>query len=181
MTQPLPDQGAHGRFTVIKIGTVDISAMCKTSSLEQNPDIHDITGYGKNAKVKQGGLLDHTLTLGGWYSKDETYGPGVVFDGHVGETVPVERQLLGTGPGLPKQSMNAVIGKYVETAPVDDVVQWTCDLAVSDDITRTDQTVELLDAGTEQAGTEQVGAERSTEQAGGRGTARRPLGTLVDA
>jgi hypothetical protein len=145
MTQPVLPDAAHGRFTIIKIGTADISECCKTSTLEQNPDIHDITGYGKSAKVKTGGLRDHTLTLGGWYWTDTTAGPGKVFSGHTGETVAVTRQLYGAGTGLPTQQMQAVIGKYVETAPVDDVVQWTCDLAVSDDITTTTQSAAELD------------------------------------
>lgn len=136
MTQP---QAAHGMDTVLLIGTDDISAWCNTSSMEVNPDVHDITGYGKRWKVKRGGLLDGTFTIGGWYDLTADTGPGDVLDGHGGELVPVTRRIAGAGAGKPEQTFDAVIGKYVETAPVDDIVTWTCDLAVSDAVVKAAQ------------------------------------------
>lgn len=131
---------AHGKDTVIKVGTVDISLWTKTSTLEQNPDIHDVSGYGLSDKMKVGGLRDNSMTAGGWYDKTATTGPGTVLDGHVGETVAMTRMLQGEGTGLPSQAFDAVIGKYVETAPCDDVVQWTCDFAISGPVAKTVQT-----------------------------------------
>lgn len=134
-------EAAHGKDTVIKVGADDISAWCNTSTMEKNPDIHDITGYGKRSKVKTGGLLDNTLTIGGWYDLTADAGPGDVLDDHVGETLTITRQLNGAGPGKPEQTFDAVVGKYTETAPVDDIITWSCDLAVSDDVVKTAQTV----------------------------------------
>jgi len=136
MTQP---QAAHGKDTVLKIGTQDISAWCNTSSMEKNPDIHDITGYGKSWKVKRGGLIDGTFTIGGWYDLTDGSGPGEVLDDHVGELAQCTRQINGTGPGKPEQTFDVIIGKYVETSPVDDIVTWTCDLAVSDEVVKAAQ------------------------------------------
>lgn len=135
-----PTEPAHGRFTVIKVGAVDISPWCKTSTMEKNPDIHDFTGYGKLYKRKCGGQIEASLTLSGWYDKSTTEGPKPVFDDHVGETVPITRQVQGAGTGKPSQAFNAVIGKYSETLPCDDIVTWSVDLAVDDTITPTVQT-----------------------------------------
>lgn len=135
---------AHGKDTVLKVGTDDISAWTKTSTLERNPDIHDTSGYGLTDKTKTGGLRDNSLTAGGWYDTTTDTGPGDVLDPIVGETVSMTRQLLGTGTGKPAQAFQAVVGKYVETAPCDDIVQWTCDFAISGPITKTTQTVAEL-------------------------------------
>lgn len=140
-----PTQPAHGKDTVIKIGAVDISDWCKTSSMEKSPDVHDFTGYGKTWKRKVGGQIEASMSLSGWYDKSLTEGPHAVLDDHVGETVAVTRQLLGTGTGKPTQTFNAVIGKYTETAPCDDIVTWACDLAIDDAVTATVQTAAELE------------------------------------
>lgn len=129
----------HGRHTIIKIGTNDISAWVKSSTLEKNPDIHDVTGYGVDDKLKVGGLRDNSLSMSGWYDTTATTGTAAVLGAHSGETVTVVRQCEGAGTGKPQETMQAVIGKYAETNPVDDVVTWSCDLAISGPVTRTAQ------------------------------------------
>lgn len=129
----------HGRHTVIKVGTANISAWVKTSSLEKNSDIHDTTGYGVDDKLKVGGLRDNSLSMSGWYDTAATTGTYPVLGAHVAETVTVVRQCEGAGTGKPEETMQAVIGKYTETSPVDDVVTWACDLAISGPVARTVQ------------------------------------------
>jgi hypothetical protein len=140
---PGPTQPAHGKDTVLKIGAVDISPWCKTSTMEKNPDIHDFTGYGKLYKRKCGGQIEASLTVSGWFDKSVTDGPKPVLDDHVGETVAVIRQVLGAGTGKPSQTFNAVIGKYTGPNPCDDIVTWACDFAVDDTVTSAAQTTEL--------------------------------------
>lgn len=129
----------HGRFTVIKIGSDDISAWVKTSNIEHNPDIHDVTGYGVADKLKIGGLRDNSFTASGWYDTTAAGGTYDIIGAHCGETVSITRQCEGTGAGKPEEVFDAVIGKYGESNPVDDVVTWSCDFAISGPVTRTVQ------------------------------------------
>lgn len=131
-------EAAHGKDLVVTVDAIDISAAVKTSTLELNPDIHDITGYGSKSKRKRGGLIDGTFTVSGWFDVEEMAGPSWL-SRRPGERVPITRQLLGTGTGLPKDTFDAIIGKYTETAPVDDIVTWSCDFAIDGDVTTADQ------------------------------------------
>lgn len=142
---PGPTTPAHGKDTVLKVGANDLSPWCKTSSMERTPDVHDFTGYGKQYKRKIGGQIEGSMSVSGWYDKSLTDGPSTILGAHVGETVTIVRQLLGTGTGKPQQSFNAVIGKYTETAPCDDIVTWACDFAMDDAPTVTTQTAAELD------------------------------------
>lgn len=137
MTQPAPE-AAHGKDTVLKVDGVNISHATKTSTLELNPDIHDISGYGVSAKRKRGGLTDGTFTASGWYDTVEMAKPTWLRT-RSGERVPVVRQLLGQGATLPQDSFQAIIGKYSETAPVDDIVSWACDFAIDGPVDFTPQ------------------------------------------
>lgn len=129
---------AHSRHTVIMLGGNDISEFCNTSSLERSATSHDVTTYGKDSKVKQGGLLDGTSSIGGWYDNGAA-GPHDVIDPMVGTVVEMIRRPEGTGSGLPQQTVDVLVQNYVETAPIDDIIQWTAALELSDDVVRTDQ------------------------------------------
>ncbi len=132
-------QPAHGKKTVIKVGTKDCSVWIKTSTIERNPDIHDYTGYGVDDKLKVGGLRDNTFSMSGWYDITAVSGPGDVLDGHTGETVTIVRNVQGVGTGLPSQTFQAVLGKYTETSPCDDIVTWAQDCAISGPVTKSTQ------------------------------------------
>ncbi len=121
----------HGRDTVITVGAKDISPWCKSSSLEVTPDIHDNSGYGTTAKTKNGGLLDNKFSCSGTYDNTALTSPGVALRPIVGTSVTVTRKLEGTGTGKPLDTFTAVVGKYVETSPVDDNVSWSCDFEIS--------------------------------------------------
>ena len=82
----------HSKDTVITLGGNDISAFCNTSSLERSATSHDVTTYGKDAKVKQGGLLDGNASIGGWYDNTAA-GPQDVIDPMVGTVVELIRQI----------------------------------------------------------------------------------------
>lgn len=129
----------HGKLTVITVATKDISAYCKTSSYEGSADVHDTTGYGKDAKTKAGGLKDGKFTCGGTYDNTASTGPGNALKPALGTTVAVVRKLEGTGTGKPQESFSAVLSKYVETSPHDDMVSWSAEFEISDVITTTTQ------------------------------------------
>ena len=129
----------HGKLTVITVATKDISPYCKTSSYEGSADVHDTTGYGKDAHVKDGGLLDGKFTCGGTYDNTALVGPRNALKPLLGTKVAVVRKPEGTGTGKPQDSFQAVLSKYVETNPVDDMVSWSAEFEISDVITTTTQ------------------------------------------
>lgn len=128
----------HGKDTYISIGANDISAYCNTSNFTQTGDSHDITGYGKSAHVKTGGLLDGTFSCGGWYD-GTTAGTHDTMRPLVGTVVELIRRPEGTGSGLPQETVNILVTSYVETNPVDDVIQWTLDAELSDTLVEANQ------------------------------------------
>ena len=127
-----------GTVEVWTIGGDDLSYCTTTSTWERNPDILDRTGYGKTSKVKRGGLGDGTFTVGGWYDSGVT-GPRAVLEPLEGTNVELVHRPEGTGSALPQRTVDVVVGKYAETAPVDGLVTWTCDFAMSDEVDFTAQ------------------------------------------
>lgn len=130
---------AKGKDMVVLINGTDISQYCNANEHHKKPDIQDTTGYGKSAHVKEGVLLDGNGSIGGVYDKSQVAGPRAILNPLVGQTVPYIRRPEGTGAGKPQDLVNVVVGEYVETAPVADMVRWTQALEYSDDINSTPQ------------------------------------------
>lgn len=128
----------HSKDTYLSLGGNDISAYCNTSSLERSATSHDVTTYGKNSKVRQGGLLDGSASVAGWYD-DTAAGPHDIIQPMVGTVVELIRRPEGTGSGKPQQTVDVLVQNYVETEPIDDIIQWTASLELSDDLVRADQ------------------------------------------
>lgn len=129
----------HGKNTVIILNGSDLSVFCDSSEHHKKPDVHDLTTYGKDAHVKQGGLLDGNGSIGGIYDSSTGTGPRAVINPLVGQNVTYTRRVEGTGAGRPQDTVNVVVGEYVETDPVADYVRWTLALDYSDTINSTPQ------------------------------------------
>ena len=127
----------HGKTTKITVATKDISPYTKTSSFEVDGDVHDTTGYGATAHTKSGGLLDGKFTCGGTYDNTASTGPRNALLPLVGTQVAVVRNPEGTGTGKPNDAFSAVLTKYVETNPVDDMVSWSAEMEISGVVTTT--------------------------------------------
>lgn len=130
---------AKSKNVVVLINGTDISQYCDTSEHHVKPDIIDKTTYGKDAHVKEGTLLDGNGSLGGIYDTSAVAGPRAILQPLCGQTVTYIRRPEGTGTGKPQDSVSVVVGEYVETAPVAEIVRWTCALEYSDSITSTVQ------------------------------------------
>jgi|SRR5215207_452982 len=128
----------HGKDYYVSVATKDLSTYVKTSSWEDNPDIHDITGSGTDDKTFRGGQIGRTFTMGGWYDTSEVTGPAYLAT-IPGQTVAMERRVAGTGVGKPKQTCQVVVGKYVESQKNDDITQWTCDFTITGAVVRATQ------------------------------------------
>lgn len=130
---------SHGKLTVITVATKDISPYTKTSSLERSAKTHDVTGYGVNDEAHAGGLLGGKFTCGGVYDNTVSVGPRNALNGLLGTVVAVVRKVEGTGTGKPQDAFSAVLEKYVESNPHDDMVTWSADFTVSGAVTATTQ------------------------------------------
>jgi hypothetical protein len=121
----------HGKTTKLLVATKDISPFTKTSSFEKSGDFHDTTGYGATDHTKAGGLGDGKFTCGGTYDNTASVGPRNALLSLVATTVSVVRNPEGIGTGKPNDAFTAVLTKYTETNPVDDMVTWAAEMEIS--------------------------------------------------
>lgn len=128
----------HGKDTYISLDGDDLSAYTNTSELDVGADEHDVTTYGKDDHVVQGGLLVGSVSMGGIYD-DTAAGPKAIIEPLIGTVVTLVRRPEGTGSGKPQESLSVLVKRYVETNPVADMITWSCEMTKSDAITRTTQ------------------------------------------
>lgn len=129
----------HGKDTVITLDGDDLSAYSNSFSYERSADSHDTTTYGKDSHVYTGGLKDGTATIEGIYETGVA-GPRAVIAPLLGTTVPLVYKPEGTGTGKPQDTVDVVVTAYNESSPVAEMIQWTCELQLSDDVVTISQT-----------------------------------------
>jgi hypothetical protein len=129
----------HGKNTFVSLNGSDLSSFADASELNREADEHDVTTYGKQAHVVQGGLLSSSASISGTYDNTAGTGPRAVIRPLIGTVVTLIRRPEGTGTGRPQDSVSVHVKKYVETNPVADMVKWSCELTGSDVITSTTQ------------------------------------------
>lgn len=123
----------HGRLTVIKIDSTDLSTYCKTSEITKEYDDHDVTTYGNTGHVHRSGLTDGKFTVSGNYDTTSSTGPRAKFNTiyAAGANVTILRQPEGAGSTKPQDSFSGMLKSYVETSPVDDYVSWSAEFSIS--------------------------------------------------
>lgn len=129
----------HGKNTYVSIDGDDISVFCNSVGNKRTADSHDVTTFGKSAKVYFGGLLDGTFDISGIYDNGAT-GPKAVVEPLIGTVVELIYRPEGTGSGKPETTVDVLVTGYDETAPVADMVTWTATLQSSDTAVIADQT-----------------------------------------
>jgi hypothetical protein len=129
---------SHSKLTVIIVDGNDISTHANDSNRERGSGTEDLTTYGKNAEVYGGTLKTGAFGCSGKYDTAAT-GPRAVLDPLVGTSVNIKYRPEGTGSGKPQDSFEAVITKYVETAPVAGYRLWSLETQPSDEWDRTPQ------------------------------------------
>lgn len=124
---------AHGKSTKILIATKDISPFTKNSQLERAASTHNATGYAPSgdAEIYAGGTRNATFTCSGVYDNTVSVGPRLVLNANEGTVMAIVRSVEGTGTGKPLDTFNAILEKYVETNPHDDLVSWSADFKVT--------------------------------------------------
>lgn len=130
----------HSKNTVVTLFGVDLSPYVTSSEFNRGADSHDVTTYGKNDHVFQGGLGKGTASLEGIYDNTApTGGPRATIEPMIGLTGTLIRKPEGTGSGKPQDSVTVLVEEYVETSPVADMVKWSVKLTLSDAVTSTTQ------------------------------------------
>ncbi len=124
----------HGKGSVTSLGGSDLSIYSNTVNWNLSADSHDVTTFGKSSHVKQGGLLDGSATVSGIYDNTASVGPRAVIVPKRGTVVAMVWRPEGTGSGRPQDTVNVLVGKYSETSAVADMVMWSVDLEMSDDV-----------------------------------------------
>ena len=125
----------HGKGSVTSLGGSDLSVYSNSVEWARKSDMHDVTTFGKNSHVKQGGLLDGTASIEGVYDNTATVGPRAVINSKIGTVVAMVWRPEGTGTGKPQETVNVLVAGYTETSPVADMIKWKVDLELSDDVT----------------------------------------------
>lgn len=129
----------HSKSTVITLDGDALTTFVTQSDLKRTADSHDVTTYGKNAHVYQGGLHDGTSSISGIYDSTAVTGPRAILRPLLGTVVELIRQPEGAGSGKPQDKVDVLVGEYTETAPVADMVTWSLSLQLSDDVDSTPQ------------------------------------------
>lgn len=129
----------HGKDTSFTLNAIAIVGGT-SDNYEKTADSHDVTTFGKQAHVFQGGLLNGTSSLGGVYDSSTSSGPRAVIEPLVGSNVTFVDRPEGTGAGKPQRTGTVLITKYAETKPVAEMITWSADLQFSDTITTVVQT-----------------------------------------
>lgn len=124
----------HGKGAVVTLNSVDLSAYTNNVEFGRALDSHDVTTFGQTAHKYQGGLMDGTCTLEGIYeSVSVTGGPPAIIPALItaGNTVTLVWKPEGTGSGKPIRTVTVLPTSYDETAPVADMITWSCELQLS--------------------------------------------------
>ncbi len=130
----------HGKGTVTTIDGDDLSVYSNTVTFTRTADTHDVTTFGKTAKVYAPGLTDSTATIEGFYDSTAMTGPGAILRPLVGAAaVPLAYRPEGTGASKPEAEVDVLVTSYEESAPVNDMITFTVELQGSDAIDDTAQ------------------------------------------
>lgn len=128
----------HGKGVAVNIDSNDLSAFSNSVTFTRTADSHDVTTFGKNSKVYASGLKDGTATIEGIYDNTASTGPGAVLRPLIGgAAVVLTYEPEGTGASKPLATVDCIVTSYEETAPVADMVTWSAELQLSDDIVDT--------------------------------------------
>jgi hypothetical protein len=126
----------HGKDTVFKVNSVDLSAYTSESEINRGTDTHDVSGYGVAAHAFGAGLNTGTASASGTYDSTASTGPRAALLAvyALNASVTVLRQPEGTGTGKPQDSFSGILTSYVETNPVADYVKWKAEFQITGNI-----------------------------------------------
>ena len=129
----------HGKNTVFKIASTDLSAYCNSVEIKRSADSHDTTTFGQTGHTYAGGLTDGTVSVEGVFDDGDASNPRIIFQGALGATLVWTYQAAGTTAGRPNLTGSGVLTSYEESSPVADMITWSAELQITGAVTTTDQ------------------------------------------
>ena len=123
----------HGKDGAFSWANIDLSDFVTSVSFSPSADSHDVTTFGKNAHVFQGGLLTGTIDVEGIFDNDSN-GPRAALMPNIGKVDEFEWQPEGAGSNKAQSAGNALLLGYDESAPVADMITWTARFQISDEV-----------------------------------------------
>lgn len=129
----------HAKVTFVSLDGDDLSTYSNNIEFTRKADVHDVTTFGNDSHRREGGLLDGSATLSGFYDNTASVGPQAVISPLLGTTVELIYRPEGTGSSLPMRTVDVVVGEYAETGAVADKVMWSVTLEFDGDVDLTAQ------------------------------------------
>ena len=130
----------HGKNTVVTVDGDDLSAFTNSTEFNDGKEAHDVTCYGASRKAHSAGLGDGKITIAGVYD-DGAGGPRATLKPLMAAGLPVTFLFKpeGTGAGKAQSSVSVLVTAFNESAPVADMIKWTCELQMTGALDETDQ------------------------------------------
>lgn len=118
----------HGKGVVVSLDAKDLSAFGTSCEYELKADEHDVTTFGNDFKIFNGGLIESSMKIEGRYDDTASDGPRAVLEALVGKTAELIYKPEGAGTGNPTRTWDVLVVTYTETAPVDDMIKFAATL-----------------------------------------------------
>lgn len=130
----------HGKDTVVRINSTDISAFTNSTAMTDETDTNEVTCYGAARKAYIAGLGDGSFTIGGVHD-DSIAGARAVIKPlkAAGTAVPFQYRPEGTGSGKAQSSVNVIVKSFNMSSPVAEQVAWTAELQMTGALDETNQ------------------------------------------
>lgn len=127
----------HSKGTITTLNGDDMSQFANSFEFSRELDTHEDTRFGMNSKSYKGGLRDGTASVEGFYDNAVAPNPRSIFRTALnnGVTVPMVYRPEGTGSGRPTSTVQVLVTKYDESAPVGDLITFSAEIQFSGDIT----------------------------------------------
>lgn len=135
----------HGKDSVFSVedsaGSTlrDLSSNLTNVAFSRQNDVHDETAFGDDGHEFIAGLTNGTITLTGWTDTTASTGTLTVLDSLLGlgpTKVDWEYGPHGNGSGAVKYSGQCVLASLDVSAPIADLVSFTCQLQISGSVTK---------------------------------------------
>lgn len=114
----------HGKGTVVSLGGADLSVYGTSCEYELKADEHDVTTFGNDFKIFNGGLIESSMKIEGNYDNTATDGPRETLETLVGKIAEMIYSPEGSGTGKPTRTWDVLLTTYTETAPVNDMIKF---------------------------------------------------------
>jgi hypothetical protein len=117
----------HGKGTVVSLDAEDLSVYGTSCEYELKADEHDVTTFGNDFKIFNGGLIESSMKLEGKYDDTAATGPRAILENLVGKVAELIYKPEGAAAGSPTRTWDVLLTTYTETAPVNDMIAWAAE------------------------------------------------------